>query len=446
MRFSIFHNLGAPGRLGEYADVMAEAREFAVTADRAGFWSTWYTEHHFGHEAIEITPNPVLMGADIAARTTDIRIGQAASIATFWHPLRLAEDIAMLDQLSGGRVEVGLGRGLYGREALNLNALADPRDQEQNRALYDRRMWDRCLPALAARHRVTLIDLRGHGASPAAAAGVSLAELAADVGALLSGPTHVVGFSLGALVAQRLGLDRPDLTASLTLVSSVAGRSEEERAAVARRQKLAAEDFGASAWAAVDRWFSPAWRAQDPALAQRVLDTLLANDRASYLACYRVFATADTGLWRWLPRIAAPTVAVTGERDPGSTPAMSHRLAGRIPGGLGGDRRSGRRGGPGRRRRAIRVAGPRVPRSDRGGRGQQQAGGALPHPDEPVGLRPAGAHLAVPARPAGRVHGEHHRVLNLIQAKDGDGAERATREHVRMSHQALMAGMDERRA
>ncbi|MGW5697528.1 alpha/beta fold hydrolase, partial [Streptomyces asiaticus] len=66
--------------------------------------------------------------------------------------------------------------------------------------------------------------------------------------------------------------------------------------------------------------------------ARQVLDTLLANDRASYLACYRVFATADTGLWRWLPRIAAPTVAVTGERDPGSTPAMSHRLADRIPG------------------------------------------------------------------------------------------------------------------
>lgn len=137
MRFSIFHNLGAPGRLGEYAQVMDEAREFAVAAEQAGFWSTWYTEHHFGHEAIEITPNPVLMGTDIAARTSRIRIGQAASIATFWHPLRLAEDIAMLDQLSGGRVEVGLGRGLYGREALNLNALADPRDQEQNRALYD---------------------------------------------------------------------------------------------------------------------------------------------------------------------------------------------------------------------------------------------------------------------------------------------------------------------
>lgn len=137
MRFSIFHALGAPGRLHEYDRLMDEAREFACAADEAGYWSTWYTEHHFGHEGYEITPNPVLMGADIAARTKRIRIGQAAAISTFWHPLRLAEDIALLDQLSGGRVEVGVGRGLYGREALNLNSAADPRDQEQNRALFD---------------------------------------------------------------------------------------------------------------------------------------------------------------------------------------------------------------------------------------------------------------------------------------------------------------------
>jgi alkanesulfonate monooxygenase SsuD/methylene tetrahydromethanopterin reductase-like flavin-dependent oxidoreductase (luciferase family) len=137
MRYSVFHALGDPGRLDRYQAAMDEAREFAVAAEQAGFWSVWYTEHHFGHEGQELTPNPVLMGVDIAARTSTIRIGQAAAIATFWHPLRLAEDLAMLDQLSGGRVEVGLGRGLYGREALNLNRLADPRDQEQNRALFD---------------------------------------------------------------------------------------------------------------------------------------------------------------------------------------------------------------------------------------------------------------------------------------------------------------------
>lgn len=140
MRFSIFHALGAPDDLQNYNQHMKDAREYAVSAEENGFWSVWYTEHHFGHEGQELTPNPVLMGVDIAARTSKIRIGQAASIVTFWHPLRLAEDLALLDQLSDGRLEVGVGRGLYGREAMNLNPVADPRDQEQNRALFEETM------------------------------------------------------------------------------------------------------------------------------------------------------------------------------------------------------------------------------------------------------------------------------------------------------------------
>lgn len=137
MRFSIFHNVGAPGRLGDVAGVLDEIREVATYADTAGFHSIWYTEHHFGHEGFELIPNPLMIGTDIAARTSRIRIGQAANIVTFWNPMRLAEDVAMLDQLSDGRVEVGIGRGLYGREAMNLNPVADPRDQEQNRALFE---------------------------------------------------------------------------------------------------------------------------------------------------------------------------------------------------------------------------------------------------------------------------------------------------------------------
>ncbi|MEU1161581.1 alpha/beta fold hydrolase [Streptomyces sp. NPDC005921] len=195
----------------------------------------------------------------------------------------------------------------------------------------DRSMWARCLPSLAARHRVTLVDLRGHGDSPPAAPGVSLADLAEDVAGLLDGPTHLVGFSLGALVAQQLAVTRPESTATLTLVSSVAGRSEEERAAVAGRRERARADFEGSARAAVDRWFSPRWRSREPESADRVLATLLANDRTSYLACYDVFATADVGLWPRLPEIKVPTLAVTGADDPGSTPAMARLLADRIP-------------------------------------------------------------------------------------------------------------------
>ena len=76
-----------------------------------GWDSIWFTEHHLNHEGMEACPDPLLMSADIAARTQRIRLGQAANIITFWNPLRIAEDIAMLDHLSGGRIEVGLGRG-----------------------------------------------------------------------------------------------------------------------------------------------------------------------------------------------------------------------------------------------------------------------------------------------------------------------------------------------
>ncbi|MFJ2608392.1 alpha/beta fold hydrolase [Streptomyces sp. NPDC087425] len=196
----------------------------------------------------------------------------------------------------------------------------------------DRRMWARCLPALTARHRVTLVDLRGHGTSPPAAPGVGVRELAADVAELLTGPADVVGFSLGALVAQQLALTAPESTRSLTLVSSVAARDAAQRAAVARRHRRAREDFAGSARAATERWFSPAWRAREPEVALSVLSTLLGNDRTSYLACYEVFAGADAELWPLLPRITAPTLAITGADDPGSTPAMTHLLADRIPG------------------------------------------------------------------------------------------------------------------
>ncbi|GEB50050.1 alpha/beta fold hydrolase [Streptomyces cacaoi] len=196
----------------------------------------------------------------------------------------------------------------------------------------DRRMWDRCRPALAARHRVRAVDLRGHGASPAAAPGLGLTELADDVLKVSERPAHLVGFSLGALVAAAVALREPSAVASLTLVSSVARRSARERESVLRRLHTAREDFTAAADAAVERWFAPRWRAEEPQLADSVRATLLGQDRASYLACYEVFARADAELWPRLGAVAAPTLAVTGSEDPGSTPLMTRRLADAVPG------------------------------------------------------------------------------------------------------------------
>jgi alkanesulfonate monooxygenase SsuD/methylene tetrahydromethanopterin reductase-like flavin-dependent oxidoreductase (luciferase family) len=136
LKFGIFANLSARGRYNEIDKVLDEAREVAIYCDNAGYDSIWYSEHHFGHEGNELIPNPLMMGADIAARTKNIRIGQAANVITFWHPLRLAEDIALLDQLSKGRIEVGLARGLYEREGANLSKVSNPRDK-QNRVLFE---------------------------------------------------------------------------------------------------------------------------------------------------------------------------------------------------------------------------------------------------------------------------------------------------------------------
>ena len=119
-----------------YKQILDEARDIAMYCDKKNWDSVWFTEHHFNHEGMEACPNPLMMCTDIAARTKQIRLGQACNVITFWNPIRLAEDIAALDHLSNGRVEVGIGRGVYGREAIHMNVEADLKDQAKNKRLF----------------------------------------------------------------------------------------------------------------------------------------------------------------------------------------------------------------------------------------------------------------------------------------------------------------------
>ena len=137
MKIGYFCNSTNWGNKKSYNQILEEIREIAIYCDQNDWDSIWFSEHHFSHEGMEVCPNPILLSSDIAARTKNIRIGQAASIITFWNPIRAAEDIALLDQLSNGRVEAGVGRGIYGREALNMNADADMKDQAKNFRLFE---------------------------------------------------------------------------------------------------------------------------------------------------------------------------------------------------------------------------------------------------------------------------------------------------------------------
>jgi alkanesulfonate monooxygenase SsuD/methylene tetrahydromethanopterin reductase-like flavin-dependent oxidoreductase (luciferase family) len=137
MRFGLFHNLHDLTRQRDYADLLDELRELAAICDETDFDILWMPEHHFSVWGRELLPNPLMTAVDLAARTKRIRIGLAAAIVTFWHPLRAAEDIALLDQLTRGRVEIGFGRGNYGLEAANLNPEANPNDQAKSKLVFD---------------------------------------------------------------------------------------------------------------------------------------------------------------------------------------------------------------------------------------------------------------------------------------------------------------------
>src|SRR6267378_3862642 len=108
MRFGTFHLIGSP-TMAPPAQRFAETLAHIALADELGFGVVWVAEHHFSNYGY--SANPLLLIARAAATAKRVRFGQAVLVSPFWHPIRLAEDIATTDLLTDGRLEVGLGRG-----------------------------------------------------------------------------------------------------------------------------------------------------------------------------------------------------------------------------------------------------------------------------------------------------------------------------------------------
>ena len=137
MKFAAFTTVAASaGEATDAAQMIDNIRQQTVLAEELGFEAIWLGEHHFGPYAAGDLPNPILLGADLAARTSRIRIGQMANIAPWWHPIRLAEDIAILDNMTRGRIEVGFGRGIWPYEGPQFHPNADPRKEAESRELF----------------------------------------------------------------------------------------------------------------------------------------------------------------------------------------------------------------------------------------------------------------------------------------------------------------------
>jgi alkanesulfonate monooxygenase SsuD/methylene tetrahydromethanopterin reductase-like flavin-dependent oxidoreductase (luciferase family) len=111
--------------------------EWAKTADRLGYDTMWLTEHHFQYEGYEVLPNLIMFGQHLASITKDLRLGQMFNVVPQWHPLRLAEDFALADIVTGGRMEFGVGRGTVPREAWALGTVVASGDNAMS-AEHDR--------------------------------------------------------------------------------------------------------------------------------------------------------------------------------------------------------------------------------------------------------------------------------------------------------------------
>ncbi len=134
---------GAPADRRRYpSERLAESLETAGQAaelmDELGFYALWMAEHHFQHEGYECIPNIVLLGTHLASRTEKLKFGCAFNIVPMWHPIRLAEDYAMADHLTDGRIIFGVGRGYHSREVESLGSPVI--DNDANRELFEEQM------------------------------------------------------------------------------------------------------------------------------------------------------------------------------------------------------------------------------------------------------------------------------------------------------------------
>jgi len=108
VRFSTFFFFQAPPG-HDHAEIIRRELEQVEWTEELGFDEVWFTEHHFIDYGLSV--DPATLAAAAASRTRRVRIGLAAAILPFHHPLRLAEQMALVDILSGGRLDVGVGRG-----------------------------------------------------------------------------------------------------------------------------------------------------------------------------------------------------------------------------------------------------------------------------------------------------------------------------------------------
>jgi 3-oxoadipate enol-lactonase len=204
----------------------------------------------------------------------------------------------------------------------------------------DLQMWDGVAAALQGRYTVLRYDHRGHGRSPASEGAYRMDALADDAAAFIrahagGGPVHFVGLSMGGMTAQALAARHPALVRSITIANSASHYDDAAQAGWQTRiDTVLAKGMEAIADGAMQRWFTPEFRADDvgggSASVATMRAVLVATAAAPYAAACAAVAAID--LDGGNRSIACPALVLAGSRDEATPPALSQVMADTIPG------------------------------------------------------------------------------------------------------------------
>jgi len=172
--------------------------------------------------------------------------------------------------------------------------------------------------------------LLGHGKTPLKKSKPSLEDFSKQLIRLIKelniSKIHLVGFSLGALIARHFAANYNDKLISLIVHGSIYKRNEEQKRVVKNRFEVAKMNKPASKQAALRRWLSEDFTKKNPNIYKKIYSILEKNKRSDFLKCYELFVEYNDDD-KMLKKINVNTLITTGENDVGSTPEMSKNLS-----------------------------------------------------------------------------------------------------------------------
>ena len=202
----------------------------------------------------------------------------------------------------------------------------------------NRSIWQWMRPELEKTYDVITYDLFGHGESGPPPERPSLSMFSRQLADVMNAAgvesAALVGFSLGGMICRRAAQDYPERARALVILNSPHRRSPEAQAAIVDRVAQAASDGPqATVEAALERWFTDAYRTANPQVMEMVRKWVLANDRTIYPTIYRVLAEGIDEIVDPDPGLTLPALAITGDEDFGNGPEMTEAIAAEISGG-----------------------------------------------------------------------------------------------------------------